>query len=50
MEVKNNPVNWFEIAVTDLDRAKKFYGAVFSNRIPRLGYGANQDGHVRLEP
>ena len=25
----NNPVNWFEIAATDLERAKKFYAAVF---------------------
>jgi uncharacterized protein len=25
-----NPVNWFEIAVSDLARAKKFYGAVFA--------------------
>lgn len=25
----NNPVNWFEIATTDLERAKAFYGQVF---------------------
>lgn len=25
----SNPVNWFEIVVTDLERAKKFYSAVF---------------------
>lgn len=25
----NNPVNWFEIAATDLERAKKFYTVVF---------------------
>ena len=25
----NNPVNWFEIATTDLERAKEFYSAVF---------------------
>ena len=25
----NNPVNWFEIAKNDLERAKKFYSAVF---------------------
>tara|TARA_R110002073_G_scaffold72537_1_gene177682 strand:+ start:716148 stop:716513 length:366 start_codon:yes stop_codon:yes gene_type:complete len=24
-----NPVQWFEIAATDLERAKKFYGTVF---------------------
>ncbi len=26
----NNPVNWFEIAATDLERAKNFYTAVFN--------------------
>lgn len=25
----NNPVNWFEIATTDLERAKAFYANVF---------------------
>ena len=25
----NNPVNWFEIATIDLERAKDFYGKVF---------------------
>jgi hypothetical protein len=29
MQTQSNPVNWFEIAVTDMARAKKFYGAVF---------------------
>ncbi|MCB9201477.1 MAG: hypothetical protein H6604_00300 [Flavobacteriales bacterium] len=24
-----NPVNWFEIATTDIERAKKFYLEVF---------------------
>jgi predicted enzyme related to lactoylglutathione lyase len=26
---KKNPINWFEIAATDLERAKKFYESVF---------------------
>ncbi|TNE53474.1 MAG: VOC family protein [Bacteroidetes bacterium] len=26
----NNPVNWFEIATKDLERAKKFYATVFN--------------------
>jgi len=25
----NNPVNWLEIATTDLERAKKFYAQIF---------------------
>lgn len=28
-----NPVNWFEIPVNDMDRAKKFYEAVFDIEI-----------------
>jgi predicted enzyme related to lactoylglutathione lyase len=28
-----NAINWFEIAVTDMDRAKKFYEAVFSIKL-----------------
>ncbi len=28
--MKMNQVNWFEIPVTDMDRAKKFYSAVFN--------------------
>jgi predicted enzyme related to lactoylglutathione lyase len=39
MEAKNNPVNWFEIAVVDLDRAKKFYGAVFQTEFQDLDMG-----------
>ena len=29
MPIQANPVNWFEIPVSDLDRAKKFYEAAF---------------------
>lgn len=29
----NNPVNWFEIPVTDMDRAKAFYETVFDFEI-----------------
>ena len=28
----NNPVNWFEIATVDLERAKNFYGNVFETQ------------------
>lgn len=27
--IQTNPVNWFEIPVKDMDKAKKFYQAVF---------------------
>ncbi|MEP5613949.1 MAG: VOC family protein [Cyclobacteriaceae bacterium] len=29
----NNPVNWFEIPVTDLDRAKQFYETILGYEI-----------------
>ncbi len=29
MTTKENSLNWFEISVSDLDRAKKFYEAIF---------------------
>jgi uncharacterized protein len=31
-----NPVRWFEIYVQDMDRAKKFYEAVFKVKLQRL--------------
>lgn len=32
----NNPVVWFEIAATDLERAKAFYSAVFGSTFERV--------------
>jgi uncharacterized protein len=34
-----NPVNWFEIAVTDMARAKKFYETVFKCTLTDLQMG-----------
>lgn len=31
--MKDNMVNWFEIPVNDMDRAKKFYTAVFGREL-----------------
>jgi uncharacterized protein len=31
--VKTNPVNWFEIPVTDLERARTFYEKVFDKKL-----------------
>jgi len=33
METQANPVNWFEISVEDMDRARKFYSHVFQTEI-----------------
>lgn len=32
----NNPVDWFEIYVQDLERAKMFYGTVFNTDLSKL--------------
>jgi predicted enzyme related to lactoylglutathione lyase len=32
---------WFEIPVTDLERARAFYGAVLQNELTREDYGPN---------
>ena len=32
----NNPVRWFEIYVQDMNRAKKFYEAVFQTKLSSL--------------
>lgn len=34
--MKKNPVGWFEIYVQDMDRARKFYEAVFSVKLEKL--------------
>ncbi len=34
-----NPVNWFEIYVQDINRAKAFYSAVFNVEFARIGDG-----------
>ena len=31
-----NPVRWFEIHMQDMDRAKRFYEAVFKVKLQRL--------------
>ena len=40
--MKKNPVNWFEIPVSDLDRAKKFYEKVFDCKLELMEMGAMQ--------
>jgi predicted enzyme related to lactoylglutathione lyase len=39
MDALKNPVGWFEIHVADLDRAKKFYEAVFQQSFSPLPTG-----------
>ena len=39
-----NALNWFEIPVTDFDRAKKFYETLFSYQMPESMMGPNRMG------
>ncbi|MBI5016412.1 MAG: VOC family protein [Deltaproteobacteria bacterium] len=42
MDKPTNPVNWFEIAVVDLDRATQFYEGVFGIALTEEGMGPLQ--------
>lgn len=44
-----NPVNWFEIPVTDISRARKFYEAILQLEIPETEMGPNKMGWFPME-
>jgi uncharacterized protein len=44
MEMTTNALNWFEIAVTDFDRAKRFFSAIFDFEMPDLQMGPQRMG------
>ena len=44
-----NPVNWFEIPVSNMARAKAFYEAVFEVEITEREMGPNQMGWFPME-
>jgi len=44
-----NPVDWFEIPVTDINRAKKFYEDVFGLQISLTQMGALEMGWFPME-
>lgn len=39
MNAPQNPVGWFEIPVTDMERAKKFYTSVFQHELSDMPMG-----------
>lgn len=43
----NNPVNWFEIYVQDMDRAKQFYQTVLETELNALPGGP--DGQLNMQ-
>ncbi len=44
-----NPVNWFEIPVTDLSRAKSFYESVFEIELQESEMGPKKMGWFPME-
>lgn len=46
----NNPVNWFEIPVTDMDRAKTFYETIFSFDVSINQVGNETMGWFPFDP
>lgn len=49
MEMLINSINWFEIPVTDFDRAKKFYSAIYDYDMPERQMGPNRMGFFLMD-
>jgi uncharacterized protein len=49
MEMTTNAINSFEIPVTDFDRAKRFYSAIFDFDMPEMQMGPNRMGFLLHE-
>ncbi|HET6990625.1 MAG TPA: VOC family protein [Bacteroidia bacterium] len=39
MDAKVNTLNWFEIPVSDFERAKKFYETIFDIKMQKMDFG-----------
>ncbi len=50
MEIQNNMVGWFELPVTKIDRAIKFYETVFDIKIERHTMGGLDMGWFPVNP
>ena len=44
-----NPISWFEIYIDDMDRAQKFYEAVFAVKLEKLGDPTNEDSDLLMQ-
>ena len=49
MEMMQHAVNWFEIPVTDFDRAKNFYSTIYDFEMPEMMMGPNQMGFLLFD-
>jgi predicted enzyme related to lactoylglutathione lyase len=50
MDKTVNTLNWFEIPVTDFERAKKFYETIFSMEMYEMQMGPDRMGMFPSEP
>ena len=46
MEMMHNAISWFEIPVTDFERAKKFYSTIFDFEMPTMPLGEGMMGFL----
>ena len=49
MENLKNSLNWFEIPVTDFERAQKFYSAIYDYEMPSIVMGETTLGFFLVE-
>ena len=49
MDTLKNSLNWFEIPVTDFERAKKFYSTIYEFDMPEVEMGAVRMGFFLVE-
>lgn len=49
MIIPHNALNWFEIPVSDFERAKNFYSAIFAYDMPTTTMGQKQLGFFPME-
>lgn len=49
MENINNSLNWFEIPVTDFERARKFYSSIYDYDMPTTTIGESQLGFFPVQ-
>ena len=50
MEKTKNVINWFEIPVTDFNRAKQFYETIFRIEMPVRDMGGAKMGFFHFDP
>ncbi|MBV8390179.1 MAG: VOC family protein [Mucilaginibacter sp.] len=50
MDASANTINWFEVSVSDIERAKKFYETIFSIKMEEMEMGGMKMAMFPYEP